>query len=221
MPGITDEIAKLRRMLLKMSAEVEQRVSGAVDALVRRDLERAAEVRYGDDDIDQFDLDIENECVEILALHQPVARDLRFVLTAMRVNADLERIGDLARAVARRAIKLEKRIPIERPAELAEMARSVRSIISDAMRVLAEPDEAMCAAIRGKDAEIDASYKAVFTWAASKMQDQGEAASAVIDVLSIVRNLERMADLAVNIAEAVIFLIEGTIVRHTPFDPNA
>lgn len=216
MPSMTDEITKLRRMVLTMSAEVEQRVAGAVEALVRHDLERAQEVRHGDDEIDQLDVDIETECMEILALHQPVASDLRFVLTALRVNGDLERMGDLARSVARRALKLEKRVPLQRPLELRELATSVQVIVSEAMRALGTPDEALCERIRSSDAEIDAKYKAVFTWATQEMQSKPDAASPIIDVLSIVRNLERIADLAVNIAEAVIFQIEGTIVRHTP-----
>lgn len=221
MSALAQEMEKLRRMLLTMGAEVDQRVAGAVDALVRHDLEVAEQVRYGDDEIDQMDLDIEAECVEILALHQPVASDLRVILATLRMNADLERMADLARSVARRAMKLENRTPVARPPVLAEMARSVRSIVRDTMTALADLDEAQCEQIRAADKEIDVRYKAVFTWAANEMQARGEAAHAVIDILSIVRALERIADLSVNIAEAIIFSIEGTIVRHSPVSESA
>lgn len=218
MSSLADEMAKLTTMVLTMGNEVEQRVDGAVEAIVQHDLATAKQVRYGDDAIDAMDLSVEAECVEILALHQPVAGDLRYILATLRINAELERMADLARSVARRAIKLEKRAQVERPPVLADMAREVRSIVGNAMRALSDQDEALCERIRRSDATIDLKYKAVFTWAAQEVQAHGDSAKAVIDILSIVRALERIADLSVNIAEAVIFSIGGTIVRHTKLE---
>lgn len=216
MTTLGDAMTRLRRMLLTMSAEVEQRVDGAVAALIRHDLEIAEQVRFGDDEIDQMDLNVEAECLEIFALHQPVASDLRFLLATLRINGDLERIADLARGVARRALKLEGRVQITRPPVLADLARGVRAQVQQAIKALAEQDEELCLQIRAADRDIDQMYKAVFTWAAEEMQSHSNAAAAVIDILSIVRALERIADLAVNIAEAVVFSIEGTVVRHSP-----
>lgn len=218
MPSLTNEMSKLKSMLLTMGSEVEQRVGGAVEAIVQHDLATAKQVRYGDDAIDEMDLSVEAECVEILALHQPVAGDLRYILATLRINTELERMADLARSVARRAIKLEKRTQVERPPVLADMACEVRSIVGDAIRALGDQDEVLCERIRRSDATIDAKYKAVFTWAAMEVQAHGEGAQAVIDILSMVRALERIADISVNIAEAVIFSIGGTIVRHTSVD---
>jgi len=216
--GIAEEMTKLRRLLLTMSAEVEQRVHRALDGLVRHDLRSAEEVRYGDDEIDEMDLSIEAECLEILALHRPMARDLRFTLATLRTNQDLERMADLARSVARRSIKLEQRDAVQRPEVLRDLCEAVRAIVTDAMKALADQDEELCEHVRRADAEVDALYKSVFTWAAETLQEHGESAKAVIDILSIVRALERIADLAVNICETVIFSIEGTVVRHTPVE---
>ncbi len=214
MSSLAQELTKLRRMLLSMSAEVEQRVEQAFDALLRRDARKAEMVKEGDDTIDQFDVSIEAECVEILALHQPVAVDLRFVLAALRVNADLERIGDLARGIAKRAIKLERRRPIAYPPPLVEMTRHVRGILANALKALADQDEELAHKVRRSDGPINDCYHAVFKWAAGEMGQRQEEAKAVIDVLSAVRGVERIADLATNIAESVIFAVGGTIVRH-------
>lgn len=214
MSSLGQELTTLRRMLLSMSAEVEQRVEQAFDALLRRDVRQAEVVREGDDAIDRFDVNIETECVEILALHQPVAVDLRFVLAALRVNADLERIGDLARGIATRAIKIERRRPIAYPKALVEMTSSVRAILADALRALADQDQELAQKVRRSDGPINECYHAVFKWAAGEMGRNQEEAKAVIDVLSAVRGVERIADLATNIAESVIFAVGGEIVRH-------
>lgn len=214
MSSLAEALTRLRRMLLTMSAEVELRVDHAFDALLRRDVRKAEEVKRGDDAIDQFDVNIETVCVEILALHQPVAVDLRFVLAALRINADLERIGDLARGIAKRAIKLGERRPITLPEPLVEMTTGVRQLLAEALGALAEQDEARARRVRESDEPINRSYHAVFKWAAREIAEHGEEAKAVIDVLSAVRGIERIADLATNIAESVIFAVEGQIVRH-------
>lgn len=215
MSSLVEELTRLRRMLLAMSAEVEQRVDQAFDAILRRDVRKAEEVKRGDDAIDQFDVNIETVCIEILALHQPVAVDLRFVLAALRVNADLERIGDLARGVAKRAIKLGERRPIALPEPLVDMTTRVRALLAESLRALAEQDETRARKVRESDGPINHSYHAVFKWAALEVAQHGEEAKAVIDVLSAVRGIERIADLATNIAESVIFAVEGQIVRHS------
>lgn len=214
MSSLGQELTKLRRMLLAMSAEVEQRVDQAFDALVRRDARKAEVVEGGDDTIDQFDVSIETVCVEILALHQPVAVDLRFVLAALRVNSELERIGDLARGIATRSIKLVERRPITLPAPMVEMMGHVREILGESLRAWAEQDEERARKVIKSDGPINRNYHAVFKWAAREIAQHGDEAKAVIDVLSAVRGVERIADLATNIAEAIIFAVEGQIVRH-------
>jgi len=214
--SLPNELIKLRRMLLTMGAEVEQRVTHALDGLLRHDLRLAESVRYGDDEIDQMDVDVEAECVEILALHQPVARDLRYVLAALRINADLERIADLARGVAKRAMKLEEMSPVERPPALLQMAVLLKSMLAETLKALADQDENLARTLRPRDREVDALYKQMMAWSIEHVADHGNDAKAIIGVLSIVRAVERMADLTTNIAEAVIFSVGGEVVRHTP-----
>ncbi len=216
--SLPTELTKLRRMLLSMGAIVEQRVGQAIEALLRHDLSLAERVRAGDDEVDRLDLDVEKECVEILALHQPVAGDLRYVLAALRVNADLERIADLARSVAKRAIKLEHQRPVKRPRALVELSEAVRALVTDAVSALAKQDSELAMEVRRADKPVDEKYREVFAWAVEEVSQRGDDAKAIIDMLSIVRALERIADLATNIAEAVVFSVGGAIIRHTPVE---
>jgi len=216
--SLPTELIKLRRMILSMGAIVEERVNQAIEALLQHDLALAERVRAGDDEVDRLDLDVEKECVEILALHQPVAGDLRFVLAALRINADLERIADLARSVAKRSIKLEHQRPVKRPRALVDLAGAVRSVVSDAISALAEQNLEQAMEVRRADKPVDEKYREVFAWAVDEVSRRGEDAKAIIDMLSIVRALERIADLATNVAEAVVFSVGGTIVRHTPVE---
>jgi phosphate transport system protein len=221
MASLSNELLNLRRLLLTMSAEVEQRVNQTLDGLLKHDLRSAEAVREGDDPIDQLDMDVESECATILALHQPVASDLRYVMAALRINADLEKIADLARGIAKKVIKLEYLKPLERPPVLLEMASSVRAMISDTMRSLANGDPILALKVRGTDKTVDRQYKELMTWVAQQMSIPGHDPRALLDVIGIVRSIERIADLCANIAESVVFAADGTIVRHQPVVPTA
>jgi phosphate transport system protein len=216
MASLSNELLNLRRLLLTMSAEVEQRVNQALDGLLKHDLRSAEAVREGDDPIDQLDMDVESECATILALHQPVASDLRYVMAALRINADLEKIADLARGIAKKVIKLEYLKPMERPPVLLDMASSVRAMIADTMRSLANGDANLALNVRGADKTVDRQYKELMTWAAQQMSIPGHDPKALLDVIGIVRSIERIADLCANVAESVIFAADGTVVRHQP-----
>lgn len=216
MSSLPDELMKLRRILLTMGAEVEQRVTEAMNALVNSDASLAERVKGGDDAIDALDIDVEAECVEILALHQPVARDLRYVLSALRINADLERIADLARGVAKRVLKLIRKDGLSVPPTLVHMAGEVRSMVSDAVRALADQDEHAAMLVRGRDDAVNADYKSLISWSVQEVADNGDRAKQIIDLLSVVRAMERMADLATNISESVVFSVSGQVVRHSP-----
>lgn len=216
MASLSNELLNLRRLLLTMSAEVEQRVNQALDGLLKHDLRSAEAVREGDDPIDQLDMDVESECATILALHQPVASDLRFVMAALRINADLEKIADLARGIAKKVIKLEYLQPMERPPVLQHMAGSLRSMISDTVRALADGDKDLALRVRVSDKNIDRQYKELMTWAVQQMAGSGYDPKALLDIIGVVRSIERIADLCANIAESVVFAANGTIVRHQP-----
>lgn len=218
MPSLPDELLKLRRLLLSMGAQVEQRVGHALEALLSHDIRLAEAVREGDDEIDRFDLSVEAECVEIIALHHPVARDLRYVLAALRINADLEKIADLARGIAKKSIKLEYLPKVARPPELIAMARQVRGMLASAMQALTEQDAQLACNVRRTDREVDQLHKEMMAWTLQQVSAGQVPPKPLLDMVSIVRSLERIADLSTNIAEAVYFSVEGTVIRHLPVE---
>ncbi|MDX2115904.1 MAG: phosphate signaling complex protein PhoU [Planctomycetota bacterium] len=218
MPSLTAELTTLRRLLLTMGAEVEQRVDHAFDALLKHDLRLAERVRDTDDDVDALDLNVESECAAILALHQPVAGDLRYVMAALRINADLERAADLARGVAKRAIKLEYGRPFERPAALGEMAHSIRAMVSDCLGALADMDTARAYRVRLSDKQVDKQYKSLMRWALAQIEAQTIDPKSLLDIIAIMRSMERIADLCTNVAESVVFAADGLVVRHSPVE---
>ncbi len=211
------ELVNLRRNILNMGASVEERVTEALDALFNHDLAEAQTVRVGDDEIDAMDLDIERECLRLLSLTQPVATDLRFILAVMRINTDLERIADMAKSIAKRVIAMEQ-LPgtFEPPATLREMAKLSRRMLDQSLAALANNDGSLCTNIRKSDDQVDDLLKEMFAWAQETIQDDVEVTAMAINMLSVARKLERIADMATNIAEDVIFIIDGAVVRHTP-----
>lgn len=212
---LQNELIRLRRMILTMGASVEQRVSEAADSLFRHDIQEAREVRTGDDEIDAMDLDVEAECLRILALSHPVAGDLRFVLAVVRINNNLERMADLAASIAKRVLALEDhRTSVALPEALEDMGRCTLRMLSDALAALANEDTALCNQVRRADDRVDDLFKELFIWAQQAIRDNVDVTASVVDVLSIARKLERIADMATNIAEDVIFLVEGAVVRH-------
>jgi phosphate transport system protein len=210
------ELFKLRNHLLYMGAKVEQRVAEVIDSLLERDIEEARLVRHSDDEIDAMELDLEAECLRILALTHPVARDLRFVLAATRINTDLERIGDLAKSIAKRVIALDQHNTVaDLPPQIREMAAASHQMLGDSLLALGESDVALSNQVRQADDRVDALLKEVFDWSESTIMNNVQLTASVIDILSIARKLERIADSATNIAEDVIFLADGQVVRHS------
>jgi len=212
--NLVTELVEVRRAILSMAASVEHQVDQAIVALTAKDVALARKVQAGDDEINYQEIDIENECLRILALTHPVAGDLRFVMAVLRINGNLERIGDKAKAIAKRVIDLADCIPLQLPPALDEMALQTRRMLGDALTSLANEDAALARQVRQADDPVDNLLREVFTWGHREIPRQVEATQAVIDVLSISRALERVADLSTNIAEDVIFLVEGAIVRH-------
>jgi len=211
---LVKEMTALRRSILMMGAVVEQRVQRAVKALLEHDMELAREVRTGDREIDQMELEIEEECLRVLALLHPVAGDLRFVLAVMRINANLERIADMAKSIAKRVLDLEQLHRIEMPPSLRMMADSTCRMLSEALVALSDQSTVIAYRVRSDDQRIDDLLKEIFTWAQREIPHHVENTQAAIDVLSVARKLERIADVATNIAEDVIFFAEGSLVRH-------
>ena len=208
------DLDRLKKEILGMGAMVEQATNKAITALVERRPELAQEVMAGDDAIDRKELTTEEECLKTLALHQPVAADLRFVVAVMKVTNDLERMGDLAVNIAERAAYLSTHPPIEVPLDFQRMADRVRRMLQDSLNALVSRDTALARRICRDDDEVDAINRDMFVALQDLMFRKPETIKRAVHTLSASRHLERIADLATNIAEDVVFMVEGEVIRH-------
>ena len=208
------EIERLKKRLLTLSAEVESRVQQAVQALLNADRELGLKVKAGDAQIDNMEIALEEECLKVLALHQPVAHDLRFVVSVLKINNDLERVADFAVNIAERAIDLSGAIRIECPYDIQKMAAKVKEMLRVALDSLMMQDTDMARTAIAMDDEVDHMHRGNFARVKNAIRENPTIIDGLVLYLSISRYLERMGDLATNIAEDVVYQIEGTIIRH-------
>ena len=208
------DLEHLKKQLLLVGALVEGAILKATTALLERRPELASEVLRGDDAIDAREVMVEEECLKILALHQPVAIDLRYIITVLKVNNDLERMGDLAGNIAGRAADLLKHEPIRFPPEFAVMVETVRRMVHESLDALIHSDVALAKRVLAADDVVDQVHRQMFRDMQTLARQNPSMIEAAISILSASRNLERIADQCTNIAEDVIFLVEGEIVRH-------
>lgn len=211
---LRNEMVRLRRNLLAMGAAVEQRVTRVIEAMIEGDLSLAESVKAGDTEIDRMELELEADCMRLLALAQPVAGDLRLILSVIRISGELERVADLARGVAKKLIKVSAIDAIEMPGAMTDLAFATRTMLSDVLAALANEDAALCRQVRRSDQRADDLYKEILIWGRHEIPQHPEATAAAIDVLTMAQRFERIADITTNIAEDVIFLVEGRVVRH-------
>ncbi len=209
------EMEKLKKMILALSAVVEESVQQAVQSLEKMDVELAEKVIGNDDQVDEMEVDLEEECLKILALYQPVAIDLRFIISVLKINNDLERIADLAVNIAERTLALsnETRIPV--PFDFSEMARKVETMLEKSLDALVNMDSRLALQVCGLDDEVDAIHKQTYHLVKDQIRQYADRIDPLVHYLSVSRHLERIADLATNIAEDVMYMIQGEIVRHT------
>lgn len=207
-------IVDLRRNLLAMGAEVESRVASVVQALRSGDLETAQRVRTGDEAVDRMHVEIENECMRLLALGQPVAGDLRLVVTVLRMSGEFERIADHAKGIAKRIIKIANGEVIRIPDSLLEMADATRVMVHEVMALLAEPKLEDCLQLRRDDKRVDQLNKEVLVWSRDEIHRNVDHTQAAIDILAMAQRFERMADICTSAAEDLIFLLQGRLLRH-------
>lgn len=211
------EIDKLKKSILALSAYAEDGVKKAVEAVITRNEALAQEVIDGDPVIDQMEVDLEEECLKILALHQPVAVDLRYIVAILKINNDLERIGDGAVNIAERAASLCAREAVAVPFDLPRMAGDVEKMLNTCLTALIDSDASLAYTVLTLDDTIDEMNRRTFKTVQDAIKRDPAKTECYIQFLSISRNLERIADLATNIAEDVIYMIEGRIVRHSGF----
>jgi len=208
------EFNHLKKQLLSLCALVEDQVEAAVRALMDRDEDLARRVEARDSEIDHREVEVEEECLKTLALYQPVANDLRFVVAALKINNDLERIGDLAVNVARKALNVAREERIEIPFDLPGMWQKTQGMLRDSIDALVNLDGPLAAKVCARDNEVDQMKRENRRKAEAIFQEDPRRAPVILNLLAVSRNLERIADHATNIAEDVVYLVEGRIIRH-------
>jgi phosphate transport system protein len=213
------DLEKLQHQLLALSSSVEEMINRACRALRNKQADMAEQVIRSDNAIDQQEVAIEEECLKILALHQPVAIDLRRTATAMKVNNDLERIADLAVNIAERAVCLAVHPELEIPANLHQMAELATAMVREALDSLVRLDVHLARQVCARDERVDAFNREVIDDLRAEMHARPETIEAALHLFSAARHIERIADHATNIAEDVIYLVEGEIARHKHDDP--
>jgi phosphate transport system protein len=208
------DISRLKKDLLSLCALVESQVEKSVRAFLERDEELAREVMNRDAEIDDREIEVEEECLKTLALHQPVAVDLRMTIAILKMNSDLERIGDLAVNIARKAITVAAEPPLETVFDIAGMGMKSQAMLRDSIDSLVELDVDLARQVCLRDDEVDDLKHTIRIGVETMIRRQPQHTQALLRLLAVSRNLERIADGATNIAEDVIYLSEGEITRH-------
>lgn len=208
------DLDELSKELLTMGAMVEEATNRAINALIRRERTLANEVIAVDDAINDHENRIEDHALKILALHQPVAADLRFIITVLKVNNDLERIGDHAVAIAERAVVLSRLDPVALPEDFDKLVITVQRMLRDSLTALIERDADMARGVCKMDDEVDRVHRLMYSAMQDVMRNDVNFIEPAVNTISATRHLERIADLATNIGEDVVFMVEGEILRH-------
>src|SRR3989475_9004515 len=204
----------LKDKLLLMSHKAELMIADSIRSLVDRRPALAEEVIGRDDELDKLEIEIDNLCYEVLALEQPVARDLRFIATALKIVKDLERIGDIAVNIGERALELVQEPEWKRPIDLQIMADAAQKILKESLDAFVNSDAELAEKIVLKDKLVDAMYEQTFRKALSYMLEDPRSISRALKLIFIAKHLERVGDHAANIAEMVVFLVRGQDIRH-------
>jgi phosphate transport system protein len=208
------EIDKLKKHVLSLCALVEDQVEMALRAVLERDEPLTREVEQRDLDIDRREIEVEEECMKTLALHQPVAVDLRLIIATMKINNDLERIGDMAVNIAHKARALIGEPPVELAFDLGAMWAKTQAMLRDSIDAMVNMDARQATDVCRRDDEVDRMKYQSRVEIEGLIAQHPDRVRAYLRLLAVSRNLERIADLATNIAEDVVYLVEGRIIRH-------
>jgi len=216
-----EELDLLKTRLLEMGGLAEDRVRTAVESLVSRDTEMVDRVIIGDGPINRLHIEIDNRCFTLLALHQPMAVDLRAIVSAVKINTDLERVGDLAVNIAEAAIRYLKHPPVKELIDIPRMATIAQAMLRDALDAYVRRDLPMAEAVLNEDDALDALKTQVFRELLTYMLSDPSKIEPALDLILISRHLERIGDHATNVAEDVIFMVSARDVRHHATDQSA
>ena len=208
------EINELKRLILHLGTDVEESVRLSVQSLTERKSKQAKKVIDSDYEIDQREVFVEEECLKILALHQPVANDLRLIVAILKINNDLERIADLSVNIAERAVYLSNKARVELPFDLQNMADKVRTMLRQSLDALVNRDSNLARQVCEADDAVDDLNREMYSCVEQSIKHDPDNLNSYIQLLSASRYLERIADHSTNIAEDVIYLVTGEIIRH-------
>jgi phosphate transport system protein len=212
------EVDKLKKMILNEAALVESGLQKALKALRERDEELASEVKNSDNEVDMMEIEIEEEALKILALHQPVAIDLRFIVSVIKINNDLERIGDLTSNIAARTTEIADFPHLQIPAHITEMADIALTMVKESLDALVNLDVSLARKVCEDDEKVDELHRKTYKLTSEKVKEEPENITFFLKMLGISRYLERIADHSTNIAEDVMYMVEGKISRHQKLD---
>ena len=210
-----DELDTLKQTLLAMGGLVEDQIRRVMRALLERDDALAHDVIERDRQVNQYDVEVDEKCVELLALHQPAASDLRFITTAMKIVTDLERIGDQAVNIAQRALELHQEPQLKPYVDLPRMAEMAQRMVKESLDAFVARDTALARAVCAGDEAVDALKEQIFRELLTFMMSDPRTIPRALRLILISRFMERVADHATHIAEMVIYMVEGKMVRHT------
>jgi len=210
-----EQLDELKARLLTMSERAESLVDLAVDALLTRDADKAQAVLFGDREVDALELEVEQMAVQLLALQQPMARDLRFIISAIKASRDLERVGDHAVNIAESAQRIiASTIDVTPDAEILEMARIAREMLGQSIDAFVRADGALGRAVCRMDDDVDKLNDSLFRIVVTHILEDPKTISTALELLLVSRNLERVADLSTNIGEDAVYLAEGKQIKH-------
>jgi phosphate transport system protein len=214
------ELQTLQQLLLRMGGLVEQQIARAIESLVERDSDLARDVIERDREVNQLDILIDEECLKVIALHQPAAGDLRLVTTALKINTDLERIGDMAVNVCERAIELNEEPTLKPYIDIPHMAKEAQAMVRTSLDSFVQRDTELAVQVIDQDDVVDALAHQLYRELLSYMAEDPKTISRATKILLISKYLERIADHATNIAEMVVFMVDGTMIRHSTSLPG-
>jgi len=210
-----EELEALKQTLLAMGGLVEDQIRRVMKALLERDDAMATEVIERDRQVNTYDVEVDEQCVSLLALYQPAAGDLRFITTAMKIVTDLERIGDQAVNIAQRVLELNREAQLKPYIDLPRMAEKAQRMVKESLDAFVARDTALARQVCGEDSDVDLLKEQIFRELLTFMMEDPRTIPRAIRLILISRFMERVADHATNIAEMVVYLVEGKMVRHT------
>ena len=209
-----EDLRAVRGGLLKMGGLVERQISEAMESLVNRDTPKAREVIARDAEVNRMDVETDEACIKLLALHQPAARDLRFITTGLKITTDLERIGDNAVNICERVLELNEEPQLKPFIDIPLMARRAQQMVRGALDAFVQRDPIAARAVIEMDDELDSRMEQVFRELLSFMMEDPRTTTRALRLMFVAKYFERMGDQATNIGEQIVFMAEGRVIKH-------